>query len=229
MLKNSSIKQRLPKKIEKSLIEVEEGCDECEGGGEQISILSLLGQPQKNSLDDRGILLLNSPIDKRSVSYIIYRLWSSHFDENNTEDIQLILNSPGGEASAGWALIDTMASIKNRVITVAVGEIASMATFIFIAGDERVMSPNSSAMIHQFSTWSMGSYGDLVASRKGEDMEWDREVRHLIQYSKYESEAQVKANLLMDHDLWLTPSEMKKHGLCDRISKPRKKVEKKKG
>jgi len=63
------------------------------------------------------------------------------------------------------------------------GEIVSAAAMIFVAGDERVMSPNSSAMIHHFSTMTGGSYPELVASRKSEDLQARRIVDHFLKNS----------------------------------------------
>ena len=119
-----------------------------------------------------------------------------------------------------------MESVKNEIITIAVGEIASMATSIFIAGDKRIMSPNSIAMIHEFSTGTSGSYSDLIASRKAEDIEYHKELDHLLRHSKYSSHTQVTTHLLKDTDNWLTPKEMKQHGLCDEISSKRKRKSK---
>ena len=51
-----------------------------------------------------------------------------HFNSGFNEPIQIIINSPGGFTDAGWAFIDMMEFVKNEIITIAVGEIASMAT-----------------------------------------------------------------------------------------------------
>lgn len=183
----------------------------------------------REMLEDRGILIFNSFISKDTLARINRRMMVLHFDKDFKDDIQLIINSPGGYTDAGWALIDTMRFVKNRVITIAMGEICSMATSIFIAGDERIMAPNSTAMIHQFSGYASGTYGDLVAGRKMEDMEQAKDVAHLMQCSKYTTEGQVKKHILKDHDHWLSPKEMKKHGLCDKIYKPKKLPPGKKG
>jgi ATP-dependent Clp protease protease subunit len=152
---------------------------------------------------------------------------SLHFNPNFTETIQIIINSPGGYTDAGWAFIDMMDFVKNDIKTIAVGEIASMATSIFISGDERVMSANSVAMIHEFSTGSSGNYSELVASRKAEDMEYQKDLNHLLKHSRYTTQTQITANLLKETDNWLTPTEMKYHGLCDEIIESESRKEKK--
>ena len=172
-------------------------------------------------LEDRGIIFINSVITKQTLDRAYKRLLSLHFNPNFTDTIQILINSPGGYTDAGWAFIDMMEFVANDIKTVAIGEIASMATSIFIAGDERVMSPNSVAMIHEFSTGTAGNYSELVASRKAEDIEYQKDLDHLIRHSKYTTEAQITTNLLKETDNWLTPQEMKFHGLCDEITKPR--------
>jgi ATP-dependent protease ClpP protease subunit len=121
-----------------------------------------------------------------------------------------------------------MEFVENEIVTVAIGEIASMATSIFIAGDQRIMSPNSVAMIHEFSTGTAGSYAQLVAGRKAEDIEYQKDLSHLIRHSKYTTEAQITTNLLKETDNWLTPKEMQFHGLCDKITAKRKRKKTKK-
>ena len=176
-----------------------------------------------NALEDRGIIVINEMISKDSLASHYKKILALHFDSNFTDEVQVILNSPGGYNDGGWAFIDLLNFIKNPVRTIATGEICSMATMIFISGDHRVMSPNSVAMIHQFSSYSEGTYGDLVANRKAEDMEHAKIIAHFIHNSKYKNEKEVLANLLLDHDHWLSPFEMYEHGLCDEVMKVRPK------
>ena len=188
-----------------------------------IELLSLMQQPKENfELEDRGIIFINSVLTKQTLERPSKRLLNLHFNSNFTDPIQIIINSPGGFTDAGWAFIDIMESIKNPITTIAIGEIASMATSIFIAGDKRIMSPNSIAMIHEFSTGTSGNYSDLVASRKAEDIEYQKDLDHLLRHSKYTSHAQITNFLLKDTDNWLTPKEMEMHGLCDEISARRR-------
>lgn len=215
------LKDRTVKKVKE--------CDEeeCEEDGiipeELAELMGMARRKDRELLEDRGILIINSFISKETLARATRRMLVLHFDEQFEDDIQIVLNSPGGYCDAGWAFIDTMKFIKNQVVTVAVGEICSMATSIFISGEERVMSPNSTAMIHQYSGYAEGNYGDLVAGRKAEDMEAAKSIRHLIENSKYKTEADVKKYLLKEHDHWMSPKEMKKHGLCDSISKQKRK------
>ena len=101
-----------------------------------IELLSLMQQPKENfELEDRGIIFINSVLTKQTLDRPSKRLLNLHFNSNFTDPIQIIINSPGGFTDAGWAFIDIMESIKYPITTIAVGEIASKASSIFIAGD----------------------------------------------------------------------------------------------
>jgi len=180
------------------------------------------------SLENRGIIMISGEISKDSLARATRTLLRLHFDKEFNEEVQIIINSPGGYTDAGWAFIDMMDFVNLKIRTIAMGEICSMATSIFVSGDERIMSPNSCAMIHQFSWGSQGTYSDLVAQRKAEDMEHKREIGHLIRHSKYNTEEEIRKHVLLDTDHWLTPSEMLKHGLCDEVFTSKKDRGKKK-
>lgn len=175
----------------------------------------------QSELEERGVIIIDSDISKESLAKSFQRILILHFDEDFTDDIQIILNSPGGAVDAGWAFIDLMGFVKNKVKTIAMGEICSMAFSIFIAGDERVMSPNCSAMLHQFSDETEGNHDDLIAKSKMWKMEMEKDYALLIKHSKYTTKAQIEKYLLKSHDVWLSPQEMKKHGLCDSVFKPK--------
>jgi len=197
-----------------------------------LELLQLMQARDNLELEDRGIIFINSIITKATLDRAYKKLLTLHFNPNFTDTIQILINSPGGYTDAGWAFIDIMEFVKNPIRTVAIGEIASMATSIFIAGDERIMSPNSVAMIHEFSTGTAGNYSELVASRKAEDIEYQKDLDHLLRHSRYSTQAQITTNLLKETDNWLTPNEMKLHGLCDQITearvRPKKKTTRKK-
>lgn len=188
----------------------------------------LISSQLTNELEESGIIFISSEITKESLERHSARLLSIHFDDTWPDDreVQIILNSPGGHIDAGSAFIDLMEFVRFPIRTIAVGEIASMATMIFIAGDHRIMSHRSTAMIHHFSTMVGGNYADLIAARKFEDIIYKNFVDHMIANSKYTTEEQVKKHLLHDKDNWLTPQEMILHGLCDEITKVKQKIKK---
>jgi ATP-dependent Clp protease, protease subunit len=176
-----------------------------------------------DDLDRRGIILISGMISNDALARASKRLLMLHFDPDFKDDIQIIINSPGGHLDAMWSFIDLMRFVDNRVRTIALGEICSAAAFIFVAGDERIIAPNTSVMFHHFSGGFGGTYPALIASRKGQDIEYQKILRLLTECSKYNSEQEVLKNVLTEQDNWLTPKEMIAHGLADLIYKPQKK------
>lgn len=133
--------------------------------------------------------------------------------------VQLLINSPGGQVDVGWAIIDTMNFIRLPVYTIAVGYVCSMAADIFVNGDVRTAGEHSTLMIHQHSTGAIGKYSDMIAAAEGDRIEHERRLKHYQVNSKYKTQDKVKEKLFKDNkDLWLTPDEMLKHGLCDKIA-----------
>ena len=68
--------------------------------------------------------------------------------EDDSKEITLYINSPGGSVSDGLALYDVMAALRCPIRTVCVGTAASMAALIFAAGARREMLPHARLMIH---------------------------------------------------------------------------------
>lgn len=205
-----------------------EQCDECEEEDEDVDFSGLLPlvlpgmTGQRDVLAENGVVFLSGALTENKANMVVRKLWTYHFMEDYTNPVNLIISSPGGRIDCMWAIIDSMNSIKNEVHTTALGEICSAGSFIFFAGTQRKISENTLCMIHNFSGGEIGNYPELVAGRKGSDLEYKLIVKHLILHSKYKTEADVKKHLLKDQDHWLCASELKKHGLVDFIFKNKK-------
>lgn len=100
-------------------------------------------------LEDRIIMLCDEVNDVTASTVIAQMLFLESKDD--TKDIQLYVNSPGGSISAGMAIYDTMNFIKCDVSTICIGMAASMGAFLLTAGakGKRFALPNSEIMIHQ--------------------------------------------------------------------------------
>ena len=84
--------------------------------------------------------------------------------QDNTKDISLYINSPGGSVTAGMSIYDTMQYIKCDVSTICMGMAASMGVFLLCAGakGKRYSLPNSTIMIHQPSGGAQGQATDIM-------------------------------------------------------------------
>ena len=70
--------------------------------------------------------------------------------------------------------------------------------------------------------WYCWKYSELVASRKAEDIEYQKDLDHLLRHSRYTTQdSKLQLIFLKETDNWLTPAEMSYHGLCDEITEPR--------
>lgn len=100
-------------------------------------------------LKDR-IVFLGTPIDDNVANIVIAQLLFLA-SEDNSKDIDLYINSPGGSVTSALAIYDTMQYIKPDVSTICVGQAASGAAILLAAGakSKRFCLPNSMVLIHQ--------------------------------------------------------------------------------
>ena len=112
-------------------------------------------------LNERKIFLWGQ-IDDDSARHVIERLLYLEMVAPKSE-IQLIINSPGGYVTSGFAIYDTMKSISSPISTVCTGLAASMASIILSAGAKgrRFILPNARVMIHQPSGGATGVASDI--------------------------------------------------------------------
>jgi ATP-dependent protease ClpP protease subunit len=72
--------------------------------------------------------------------------------QRSIKPIKLIINSPGGQVEAGQAVVDAILTSRAPVITIAMGQAMSAAFDIYLAGDRRIMYPNTILMCHSGSS-----------------------------------------------------------------------------
>ena len=93
------------------------------------------------------IIFLTGEVNDINANIVIGELL--YLDKENSKDIYLYINSPGGSVSAGLAIYDTIKYIKSNVITIGVGLCASMGAFLLSSGDKRYALENTEIMIHE--------------------------------------------------------------------------------
>ena len=101
------------------------------------------------------ILFIDNEINIEEANKLIINLL--YLDSISHEDINLYINSPGGDLSAGLAIIDIINNIKSNVNTICLGRCYSMAAIILACGNKgkRAMLPNSEVMIHEVAITHM--------------------------------------------------------------------------
>jgi ATP-dependent Clp protease protease subunit len=129
--------------------------------------------------------------------------------------IYLFINSPGGSVSDGFALIDTIKSLKSPVYTIVIGHACSMGGLISIAGHQRYMTKNSFWMGHDMSGGIHGDYSGKVEYRADYiKKSWNMIENHLITHTKLTAQDLVT---LRNGELWLNPQECLNKGIIDKI------------
>jgi ATP-dependent Clp protease protease subunit len=157
-------------------------------------------------------------ISLQSVKTAVEWIFEANFTEERPEMLNLVITSPGGDLNAAFALIDVMRGSAIPIRTIGLGQIASAGLMIFIAGDKgmRILTPNTSILSHQYSWGAIGKEHELFATVK----EFDLTTKKMIQHYKKStglSEAKIREILLPPQDVWLSPQEAKKLGLCDDV------------
>ncbi|MBI2758384.1 MAG: ATP-dependent Clp protease proteolytic subunit [Chloroflexi bacterium] len=113
------------------------------------------------------IIFLGTPIDDQVANVIVAQLlFLNH--EDPEKEIQMYVNSPGGQIYAGLAIYDTMQMISNPISTVAVGVTASFGTVLLTAGTKgrRYALPHSTIHMHQPLGGAQGQATDIEIQAK---------------------------------------------------------------
>ena len=168
--------------------------------------------------ESQSFYLLMDDIDNESIRPCIEWIIEANFAETRPEMLNIMICSGGGSLSAGFSLIDVMRGSGIPVRTIGIGEIASAGLMIFMAGKkgERVLTPNTAILSHQYSWSSFGKHHELVSTTKAFDLTNDMLLRHYKKFTLL-SEDKIKKILLPAHDVWLSPAEALQYGLCDVI------------
>jgi len=175
-------------------------------------------EQQQKSLQEYGIIYVSGRINESTAESVCKEIIECNI-KAEVNQIQVIINSPGGSCPAGFSIIDIMEWSRIPVYTTGIGMIASMALLLFMTGEKghRVITPRTSILSHRYSAFSFGNHSQLIAGRKEEDLEHERIINHYLSYSGIKSREELEKFLLKDVDTWLTPEEAIQYGLADVI------------
>ena len=165
-------------------------------------------------LRDR-IVMVTGEIETNMANTIVAQLLFLE-SENPNADISLYINSPGGDVTAGWAIMDTMQYIKPNVSTIGLGLVASMGTVLLAAGakGKRFVLPNTELMIHQPSSGTQGKVTDMEIYMK--EMQRVKQL-FIKQMSEFTGRKEKEVFDAMERDNWMSAEEAKKFGLIDAV------------
>lgn len=165
-------------------------------------------------LRDR-IVMVGGEIEPNMANSIVAQLLFLE-SENPNADISMYINSPGGDVSAGWAIMDTMQYIKSPVSTIGMGLVASMGSVLLAAGEKgkRFVLPNTQVMIHQPMAGTQGQITDMEIQLS----QFQKNKKSLVkQMAEFTGRKEKEVFDAMERDNWMNPSEAKEFGLIDNI------------
>lgn len=165
------------------------------------------------------IIILSDEVNSVTASLVTAQLLFLEA-EDPEKDIQMYINSPGGEVTSGLMIYDTMQYIKADVQTICMGMAASMGAFLLAAGapGKRFSLPNAEIMIHQPSGGAQGQATDIRIAAEHIIKMKERLNRILADRCKQPIE-KIAADT--ERDNWMTAQEAIAYGIVDHIMEKR--------
>jgi len=141
-------------------------------------------------------------------------------EDSGDDPIRIFIDSPGGDADAGYAVFDMIRFVKPPVWTIGMGLVASAAAIIQLASprEYRVGLPNSHYLIHQPLSGIRGVATDIEIHARELDKLREK-INRLIAAETGNPMEQVEKDT--DRDYWMNAEEAVKYGLISRIIKKR--------
>jgi ATP-dependent Clp protease, protease subunit len=161
------------------------------------------------------IIFLGTPIDDQIANLVVAQL--IHLESEDPEkDIQIYINSPGGQVYSGLAIYDTMQYIKPDIQTTCVGIAMSMGAIILAGGakGKRVALPNAKILIHQVSGGFQGQATDIEIQAR-ETINLKRRLEEILAEHTGRPTEQVAKD--MERDYFLTSKEAQDYGIIDNV------------
>jgi len=161
------------------------------------------------------IIFLGNEIEDNIANVVMAQML--HLDAEDPEkDIQLYINSPGGAITSALAIYDTMQFIKSPVSSICIGQAASAAAVLLLAGEKgkRFALPNSRVLLHQPSGGVQGTSMDVEIQTR--EMVRLRKVLNEI-IAKHTGQDIKKIAKDTERDFILGAQEAKEYGIVDEV------------
>jgi len=163
-----------------------------------------------------NIIFIGTPIDDTIANLICAQL--IHLESDNPDkDINIYINSPGGDITALFAIYDTMQFIKNDIATICLGQAASAAAVLLAAGakGKRLALPHARMLLHQpYGQVGYGQVTDLEIAAK-EIMRMRDLLEEIL--SLHTGQSKERLHIDTDRDFVLEAYEAKEYGIIDDV------------
>jgi len=137
--------------------------------------------------------------------------------EDPEKDVSVYINSPGGSITAGMAIYDTMQFIRPDVVTICIGQAASMAALLLSAGaaGKRYALPNSRILIHQPSMGGLSGQATDIDIHAREILRMREITNQLL--AKHTGQKLDKVEKDVERDFIMNAQQSKEYGIIDEI------------
>ncbi len=166
-----------------------------------------------------NIIFLGTPIDDTIANLVSAQLL--HLEsENPDKDINIYINSPGGDITALFAIYDTMQYVKPSVATTCVGQAVSVGAVLLAAGapGKRSALPHARIVLHQPAAQGRGTIPDLIL-QADEVVRIRSDMERALSRHTGQSVETLRADT--DHDRVFTADAARDYGLIDRVLQQR--------
>jgi len=169
------------------------------------------------------IIFLGTPIDDTIANLVCAQLL--HLEsENPDKDINIYINSPGGDITALFAIYDTMQYIKPDITTICFGQAASAAAVLLAAGTKgkRLALPHARVLLHQ--PWGSGSGTTADIEIQAREILRMRDLLHEI-LARHTGQPVERIATDTDRDYVLEAGPAKEYGIVDEVISTREFVD----
>ncbi len=159
-------------------------------------------------------IMVADEVNKKMAQQILTQLILLEADGN--DDIKMYINSPGGDADAGFAIYDMMRFVKPSVKAICAGVAASAAVIILLGAkkENRLSLPNARVLIHQPSTGVHGTAADIQIEAS-EILKCREKINRLIASETGQTMEKVESDTKRNY--WMSAEEAFKYGLVSKI------------
>jgi len=163
-----------------------------------------------------NIIFLGTPIDDQVANLIIAQLLFLAA-EDPQRDISLYINSPGGSITAGLAILDTMRFVEPDIVTICVGQAASMGAVLLAAGTKgkRYSLPHSRILIHQPSMSGLAGQAADIDIYAKEILRMRVILNDILAESTGQSPERIARDV--DRDYIMEAEQAMEYGMIDRV------------
>lgn len=161
------------------------------------------------------VIFLGEGVNEHTANLVVAQLLHLAY-EDDSKDIKLYINSPGGSVYDGLAIYDTMQYIKPDIQTIGIGLQASMGAFLLSSGTKgkRIALPSSRIMIHQPSSGTQGKITDQEITLR-EGLFLKKKLNEILAKNTGQKISKVEKDA--DRDFWMSAKEAKDYGIIDQV------------